>query len=178
MTPDDKPTGLILCDLNVTLSSNMKQVMAPVGDFASRIRRIERYRMDLVEWLTEAQAAGWQVDLFTVRRAEQRQVTLETILNRTGWAPDGGWFNDTDLSGSKAAAVKRHLLSRAVIAREPALLYALESNPTSRAMLSRFGVPARRFDGKASIPTVAELPTYARPPDPVLFEPSPTQPGG
>ena len=61
--------AVVLCDLNVTLSSNFRQVWKAAGSGGMQNGiRVEHYREDMVEWLTEMQRLGWEVHLFTVRR--------------------------------------------------------------------------------------------------------------
>ena len=152
--------NLILCDLNMTLSSNMKEVWARYGSyktFGEAIKQVEVYRPELVKWLQQAQQAGWAVELFTVRKAEWREDTLRNVEARTGFVPDGSWFNDTGISGRYAAKVKRQLLEQAVLHHRPTRLFALESNPSTRAMFNRHKVANQPYQGPGSIPEVEAL---------------------
>lgn len=152
--------NLILCDLNMTLSSNMRQVFARVSaskTYGESIKQVEVYRPELVEWLQQAQQAGWAVELFTVRKAEWREDTLRNVEARTGFVPDGSWFNDTGISGKYAAKVKRQLLERAVLHHRPDRLFALESNPSTRAMFNRHKVANQPYQGPESLPEVEAL---------------------
>lgn len=161
---------LILCDLNMTLSANMREVMAaafggrPRRPFGEVVKRVEAYRPDLIRWLVEAQDAGWSVELFTVRDIRWKQDTLLNLAERTGFAPQDAWFNDTGRSGKHAADVKRVLLERAVRTRRPDLLFAIESNAAVHRMFRECGVVYRRFRGLDSLPAVRELDRVAQAP--------------
>ena len=105
-----------------------------------RIRDEEQYKPYLVEWLRDAQARGWEVHIFTVRRADRKAVTLASIRDKTGgWQPDGAWFNDS-AGRTLAADVKREYLDRLLRERKPAALFAVEQNAGVHAMYRSRGV--------------------------------------
>lgn len=133
--------AVLLCDLNSALSANMKQVFANAGrmGFGNAIRDVERYRPEVVEWLKEHQRLGWQVRLYTVRRVEWESVTLASIGDKTGWQPDGAYFNDTEFDGKHAPKVKGKYVDR-LRAEQPRDLLAFESNAAVRAMLRKRGI--------------------------------------
>ena len=173
---------IILLDLNSTLSGNMGKVMANSSrPFASRIKHVEEYRQWLVEWL---KMIDWEVHLFTVRDVRYREVTLESIHEKTGWSPDDAWFNDTAVGGERAHVVKSILLDR--VLREcggmlhPPELFSFESNTATLAMLRTRGVrhlrilkpgdlpPLAGFRDDGLSPAIPEVPNRSSPQIPLI----------
>ncbi len=148
---------VILLDLNATLSDNWRQVSVGGGDFASRIRKIERYRPWLVNWLQE-NASEIHVLQFTVRKVEYQAITIESIRSKTGWEPDGAYFNNTEISGKYAAKAKDAILDQIIsdgyVADE---MFAFESNPSTRSMLRRRGVRCIRISAPKDLVSVEEI---------------------
>jgi len=153
---------IILCDLNATLSRNWDAVFRSAGrlGMARTILEVEQYRPELVEWLSETARHGWETHLFTVRRAQWAEATLESIRSKTGWQPDNAWFNDTQMPGKEAARVKEALFDRMLVECEPAGLFGLESNDAVQRMYRRRNVACQR--GTDPLPSIAELAELGR----------------
>ena len=145
--------NIILLDLNSTLSANMRQVMANNRrPFAERIEHVEQYRGWLVEWL---KLVDWEVHLFTVRNERYRDVTLKSIIDKTGWRPHGAWFNNTRHEGRDAHLAKGEMLTQLIARHDPQALYALESNARTREMYSSRDVPSLRIATPEDLPSLA-----------------------
>ena len=148
---------VILLDLNATLSENMRQVMFGAGTFDSRIRKIERYRPWLVDWLKKS-ASVIHVLQFTVRKEEFQNATIESIRAKTGWEPDRAYFNSTGIPGKNAAkakdAILDQIISEGYVADE---MFAFESNEATRRMLRRRGVRCIRVSEPDDLMSVAEI---------------------
>ena len=99
----DRPK-IILLDLQSTLSANFP----PDGNQpdGGSDQEDEQYRPYLVDWLRTIQQRGWEVHLFTVRRVDRRDATLESILTKTGWRPDECWFKNAE-TGSPPEVPRR-----------------------------------------------------------------------
>jgi hypothetical protein len=99
--------------------------------------RDERYR----QWLIEL-VRPHPVVLISARPDHWLETTLERIEQETGWRPQDacfaprGWFNPP--------AIKQHLLKKDVflVHGEHARYIAIESNPRTREMYARFGIPS------------------------------------
>lgn len=159
---------IILCDLNATLSRNWKAMFPASGGrgMARAIREVEEYRPELVEWLSQTGSHDWETHLFTVRKAQWAEATLDSIRSKTGWQPDNAWFNDTQIPGRNAALVKETLLDRMLVECEPASLFGLESNTAVHAMYRRRKVAFQR--GTDPLPSIAELELLGRWPPPAV----------
>lgn len=122
---------IILLDLNYTLVSNSHDRAAP---FARQIEG-ERYREDLV-----AALANYRVFLITARPAKYEVATLASIEAKTGWHPERCFFNHLGLPPPET---KRRALVGVIAEDYPTEPFlAIESNPRTRAMYARHGVPA------------------------------------
>ena len=127
---------IILLDLNYTLVSNSpRHGMTPPG-MEQRLRD-ERYR----QWLVEL-VRPYPVILISARPDRWLESTLECIKQKTGWRPDAscfaprGWWNPP--------AIKEYLLHQDVFPQwgRGSKYLAIESNPRSRAMYAKFGIPS------------------------------------
>ena len=144
---------IILLDLQSTLSANYRHMGSrPTPE---RIRREEQYRPFLVDWLRQVQQFGWEVHLFTVRTDDRRDATVESILGKTGWQPDGYWFKSTE-SGTPAE-VKSAFLDRLMPERTPSALYAFESNSHTRRMFKERRISCRPISTPDDLPTLSEF---------------------
>ncbi len=127
---------IILLDLNYTLAANSPAHGTTPPRMENRLKE-ERYR-------------GWLVDLVrphtvllvTARPEKWLLPTLERIEAETGWIPAGayfapaGWWNPP--------AIKEHLLQAHIFPRwgRESRYLAVESNPRTREMYARFGIPS------------------------------------
>ena len=152
-TPAVGGPKIILLDLQSTLSANFRQM--GTNPTAARIREDEQYRPYLVDWLRTVQQRGWEVHLFTVRRVDRRDATLESILTKTGWRPDECWFKNAG-TGSPPE-VKSAYLDRLIPNRNPSALYALESNDATRRMLKARGIPCQRISTAGDLPPLSQF---------------------
>ena len=98
--------------------------------------REERYH----QWLVKL-VRPHTVILITARPAIWMPKTLDRIEKETGWRPDHacfaprGWWNPP--------AIKEHLLKKEIfpVHGEDARYIAIESNPRTREIYARFGIP-------------------------------------
>lgn len=130
---------IILLDLNYTLVSNQMQTRM-IRPFASRLRA-EEYRKDLVKAIKEN-----QVIIITARPSFQGKQSLENIKAKTGWQPMEAYFNDLQLD---PPSIKESILQRFVFPKhgtDGKQYFAVESNPRTRAMYYRYGIPAEPYE--------------------------------
>lgn len=122
---------IILLDLNYTLVSNSNVKRSP---FSRQIDQ-ETYRADLVEALK-----GHTVILVTARPDKYRLQTLRHIKEQLNWLPTSAYFNREKAFPPQA---KEHYL-KAILRKygKDAPYFAIESNPLTRAMYSRYGIRA------------------------------------
>ena len=126
---------IILLDLNYTLVANSPKHGTTPERMEKRLAG-EQYR----QWLVEL-VRPHTVVLITARPETWMLRTLDRIEEQTGWRPQNtcfappGWWNPP--------AIKEHLLRTAVfpIYGEHARYIAIESNPRTREMYSRFSIP-------------------------------------
>ena len=144
---------IILLDLQSTLTANFGQMRN--NPKPARIRDEEQYRPYLVDWLRTVQQRGWEIHLFTVRRVDRRDATLESILTKTGWGPDESWFKNAE-TGSPPE-VKSAFLDRLIPTRNPSALYALESNDATRRMFKARGIPCQRISTADDLPPLSQF---------------------
>jgi hypothetical protein len=127
---------IILLDLNYTLVANSPVYGTNPGRMEKRLSG-EEYR----QWLVEL-VKPHTVILISARPETWMLSTLDRIEEQTGWRPQDacfapkGWWNPP--------VIKQHLLHKKVfpIHGENARYIAIESNPRSREMYSRFGIPS------------------------------------
>lgn len=130
---------IILLDLNYTLVSNQEKTRM-IRPFEARLRA-EEYRRDLIEAIK-----GNRVIIITARPSYQRMQSLENIQKKTEWQPMESYFNDLSLD---PPAIKESILERFVFpkyGRDGKQFFAVESNPRTRAMYYRHGIPAEPYD--------------------------------
>lgn len=125
---------LVLLDLNYTLVENSDETM-----IAHRYSE-ERYRRWLIDLLVRS---GAEVHLVTVREAESRDVTLQRILELTGWQPHMAHFRPSSGQYPSAAHWKRAVFIDHVAktSRCAAKVLALESNQSVHRVYDQLGVP-------------------------------------
>lgn len=130
---------IILLDLNYTLVGNQMQTRM-IRPFAARLRA-EEYRKDLVEAIRKN-----RVIIITARPSFQGSQSLENIKAKTGWQPMEAYFNDLNLD---PPSIKESILQRFVFPQygtDGKQYFAVESNPKTRAMYYRHGIPAEPYD--------------------------------
>ena len=128
---------IVLLDLNYTLVENSNVKVSP---FARQIEQ-EKYR----QWILDAVNPHYVV-LMTARPQKYREQTLARIQSVTGWQPQEAYFNDVNLPPPQA---KKSILERFVLrnhGQNGGSYLAIESNPRTAAMYSKFGIHSVRED--------------------------------
>jgi len=127
---------IILLDLNYTLVANSPKHGTTPERMVKRLAN-EQYR----QWLVKL-VQPHTVILITARPETWLIRTLDRIAEQTGWRPQDacfaprGWWNPP--------AIKEHLLHRDVFTQwgRNSKYLAIESNPRTREMYARFGIPS------------------------------------
>ncbi len=130
---------IILLDLNYTLVANQQKTRM-IRPFSARLKA-EEYRKDLIEAVKEN-----CVVIITARPAYQGSQSLENISQKTGWQPHEAYFNDLNLD---PPSIKESILKRFVFPKygsDGTCYFAVESNPRTRAMYARYGIPAEPYE--------------------------------
>lgn len=130
---------IILLDLNYTLVANQRQTRM-IRPFSARLKA-EEYRKDLIEVIKDN-----RVVIITARPSYQGSQTMENILRKTDLRPEEAYFNDLDLD---PPSIKESILKRFVFPKygnDGKQFFAVESNPRTRAMYARYGIPAEPYD--------------------------------
>ena len=124
-----------LLDLNYTLVKNQKETRS-LQPFRRRMAA-EEYRTDLIERIKNDFDL---VLIITARPDYQREATLENLRKKTGWLPDGVYFNELHL---EPPACKERALYEYVFPMfkgEHVEYFGIESNPETRAMYARHNI--------------------------------------
>jgi hypothetical protein len=130
---------IILLDLNYTLVANQRQTRM-IRPFSARLKA-EEYRKDLIEAIKNN-----RVVIITARPSYQGSQTMENIFRKTDWRPEEAYFNDLNLD---PPSIKESILKRFVFPKygnDGKQFFAVESNPRTRAMYARYGIPAEPYD--------------------------------
>lgn len=130
---------IILLDLNYTLVANQRQTRM-IRPFSARLKA-EEYRKDLIEVIKDN-----RVVIITARPSYQGSQTMENILRKTDLRPEEAYFNDLNLD---PPLIKESILKRFVFPKygnDGKQFFAVESNPRTRAMYARYGIPAEPYD--------------------------------
>lgn len=130
---------IILLDLNYTLVANQRQTRM-IRPFSARLKA-EEYRKDLIEVIKDN-----RVVIITARPSYQGSQTMENILRKTDLRPEEAYFNDLNLD---PPSIKESILKRFVFQKygnDGKQFFAVESNPRTRAMYARYGIPAEPYD--------------------------------
>lgn len=130
---------IILLDLNYTLVANQRQTRM-IRPFSARLKA-EEYRKDLIEVIKDN-----RVVIITARPSYQGSQTMENILRKTDLRPEEAYFNDLNLD---PPSIKESILKRFVFPKygnDGKQFFAVESNPRTRAMYARYGIPAEPYD--------------------------------
>ena len=130
---------IILLDLNYTLVANQRQTRM-IRPFSVRLKA-EEYRKDLIEVIKDN-----RVVIITARPSYQGSQTMENILRKTDLRPEEAYFNDLNLD---PPSIKESILKRFVFPKygnDGKQFFAVESNPRTRAMYARYGIPAEPYD--------------------------------
>ena len=127
---------IYLLDLNYTLVANSHEKHSP---FAEQIRQ-ETYRAWLVALLRTQ-----YVILMTARPVKYRELTIDSIQEKTGWTPTESYFNAYNLPPPQA---KERMLLEFVLPPQgrPREFFAIESNPATQAMYARYGIASKRIN--------------------------------
>lgn len=134
-----KSNAIVLLDLNYTLVANQAETRH-LFPFAKRLEK-EEYRFDLIEKIKEH-----KVIIISARPAWQGKDTLQNILQKTGWQPDGAYFNEHDLDPPSCKERILHDYVFPLYGEAPDKFYALESNPKTRVMYARYGIEAHPYE--------------------------------
>ena len=126
-----QPTSKVfLLDLNYTLVSNSEQKIKPFTDQIAS----ETYDEKLLAMLRDR-----YVVLITARPQMHKEATLASLLAKTGWQPEMAYYNDLKLP---PPILKERKLSELLRIVKLSRLVAIESNPQTRAMYLKWGIPA------------------------------------
>lgn len=130
---------IILLDLNYTLVRNQMSTRH-LRPFSVRLRA-EEYRKDLIDAIKEN-----YVIIITARPDYQGKQSLENILLKNAWNPQEAYFNDLNLD---PPSIKESILKRFVFpvhGENGGCYFAIESNPKTRAMYSKYGIQAEPYE--------------------------------
>lgn len=132
---------IYLLDLNYTLVSNQKDTRL-LRPFSRRMEH-EEYRQDLVEAIKND-----RVIMITARPNYQCDESLANVKKKTGWLPDEWHFNDGNYEppAFKEKALNRYVFPKYGKNKENYEFIAIESNPKTRAMYSRYGITAMPYE--------------------------------
>lgn len=126
---------IILLDLNYTLVANSPKFGTAPPPMRRRMES-ERYR----RWLIEMVKLH-HVILITARPDSWREATLARIEEETDWSPQEAHF-DEGITRTPPA-IKRHILLTKIFPKHGRdNLLAIESNPKTRDMYHKLGVPS------------------------------------
>lgn len=146
---------ICLLDLNYTLVGNQLETRM-LRPFSHRLQK-EEYRRDLIEAIKDD-----YVIIVTARPKYQMQQTMENLWRKTRWKPHEWYFNDIDAEPPefKESALQRFIFPKH--GRDGSLYYAVESNPKTRAMYSRYGIPAAPYSEfiKRAASPLPDMPVY------------------
>ena len=132
---------IILLDLNYTLIGD-QMVSRYIRPIERRVE-FEQYRMDLVEAL-----AGYRVFMLTARPEYQKAATIAAMARRIPQLRlERAYFNTHDEQPPDA---KRRMLETFILPDgiDPAVCFAVESNPRTRAMYATLGIAAAPYSAK------------------------------
>ena len=146
---------ICLLDLNYTLVGNQLETRM-LRPFSRRLQK-EEYRRDLIEAIKDD-----YVIIVTARPVYQAGQTMENLRRKTGWHPDEWYFNDIDAEPPeyKESALRRFIFPKH--GRDGSLYYAVESNPKTRAMYAKYGIPAAPYSEfiKRAASPLPDMPAY------------------
>lgn len=146
---------ICLLDLNYTLVSNQQDTRF-LRPFSRRMDA-EEYRQDLIDAIKDD-----YVIIITARPDYQQKETMINVFKKTGWKPAEMYFNDINAQPPvfKESALRRFIFPKH--GKGGSLYYAVESNPRTRAMYSKYGIAAqpydkfiKKFDGVAELQDVS-----------------------
>lgn len=135
---------IYLLDLNYTLVANSpKKGDEKISPFIKQIEQ-EEYR----EWLVDL-LRPHQVILITARPEKYHEVTLKRIKAKTNWEPMAAFFNEIK---APPPVTKKHALETHIFPTYGKEGYfAFESNPQTRAMYNKHGIPSVYVADEAKI---------------------------
>jgi len=132
---------IILLDLNYTLIGD-QQTSRYIRPIERRVE-LEEYRLDLVEAL-----AGYRVFMLTARPERQKAATLGAMGRRIPeLVLERAYFNTHDElpPDAKRRMLKTYILPDGI---DPAICFAIESNPKTRSMYSVNGIKAAPYSAR------------------------------
>jgi len=149
MEHNNNKTKICLLDLNYTLVSNQME-SRNVRLFSHRMQA-EEYRMDLIHAIEKD-----YIILVTARPQYQMQETIQNIMKKTGWTPNEMYFNHINEMPPqfKEYALKQFIFPKHGNHAEQ--YYAIESNPKTRTMYSKYGIKAEPYEKFIKIINQAE----------------------
>ena len=127
-----------LVDLNYTLVGNSPKWGEPRITPFSRQIELETYRQWLVDFLRDKYAI-----LITARPIRYKEQTLARIFSQTNWQPQEAYFAEIS---APPPEIKEDLLLRYIFpkhGRNGEDFFGIESNPKTRAMYGKYGVPSQ-----------------------------------
>lgn len=130
---------ICLLDLNYTLVSNQAS-SRKIRPFSNRMKA-EEYRLDLIDRIKDD-----YVILITARPEYQKKETIENIYKKTSWLPKEMYFNDIN---AMPPEFKKYALKQFIFPRhgdDAQQYYAVESNPRTRTMYSKYGIKAVPYE--------------------------------
>lgn len=132
---------IYLLDLNYTLVSNQRETRH-LRPFSKRMNH-EDYRRDLIDAIKDN-----YVIMITARPDYQSKDSIDNIMKKTGWMPNVWYFNDGnyDPPTFKEKALNTHVFPQYGKNKEDYEFVAIESNPKTRAMYSKYGIKALPYD--------------------------------
>ena len=132
---------IILLDLNYTLIGD-QQTSRYIRPIELRVEQ-EQYRMDLVEAV-----AGYRVFMLTARPERQKAATLGAIGRRIPQLIlERAYFNthNEQPPDAKRRMLKTYILPDGI---DPAVCFAVESNPRTRQMYATNGIKAAPYSAR------------------------------
>ena len=136
---------IILLDYQATLVSNFHERQKWMathkrGNYTEWIKK-EEFREKIIE-LTK----GKYIILITARPSKYKDITMQTILEKTGWKPNECYFNEF---GLKPPECKKLILKNRIYpvhGMNRTVYMALESNASTRSMYKKEAINAFRWD--------------------------------
>lgn len=129
-----------LLDLNYTLVGNQMETRM-LRPFSKRMEA-EEYRLDLIEKIKKDFDI---VLIITARPDYQREETMRNIQKKTGWMPDGVYFNKFNLDPPACKEKALHEYVFPMYGEDDVEYVGIESNPKTRAMYANYGIAAKPY---------------------------------
>ena len=147
------------------LHEQLHMISEELGEDDDTTAEAEEYRRDLIDAIKDD-----YVIIITARPDYQMRQTVENIRRKTGWQPQEWYFNDINAEPPvfKESALRRFIFPKHGLQMGPegTFYYAVESNPKTRTMYSRFGIKGQPYDvfmrSVRPEAAVAPQPTYCQ----------------